>query len=192
MNKRFEGRSRIALLVVGVMIGGMLLTPAGAHVGGTVGHLWKSHLKAKVLKLNYQTRCKDGAGLAHGYVIGSEGDTFPSEYTTDAAYIKNNYNCKSATNEVRVKRTGAGNFDISLPGISNNLSNTGNMVVLVSPTGLCFFGCSDSIAYYLPIEEEGQGWVIHVTIGDSQPSDDAADTNTLIDLNFSFQVLDFS
>lgn len=36
------------LLAVGVVIGMvMVATPAGAHVGGTVGHLWNNHIKPK-------------------------------------------------------------------------------------------------------------------------------------------------
>lgn len=38
----------MALLAVGVTIGiAMVATPAGAHVGGTVGHLWNDHIKPK-------------------------------------------------------------------------------------------------------------------------------------------------
>ena len=38
----------VALLAVGVTIGvSMVATPAGAHVGGTVSHLWDQHIKPK-------------------------------------------------------------------------------------------------------------------------------------------------
>lgn len=49
MKTRTERRWRaIALLATGMVIGVvMLATPAGAHVGGTVGHLWKDHIKPK-------------------------------------------------------------------------------------------------------------------------------------------------
>lgn len=40
-------RGTIAVLALGVAIGAMMVaTPAGAHVGGTVNHLWE-HLKPK-------------------------------------------------------------------------------------------------------------------------------------------------
>jgi hypothetical protein len=38
----------VALLAIGALIGVvMVATPAGAHVGGTVGHLWKDHIKPR-------------------------------------------------------------------------------------------------------------------------------------------------
>jgi len=36
-----------------MLIGVLLLTPAGAHVGGTVGHLWKKHIRPKAVKTFY-------------------------------------------------------------------------------------------------------------------------------------------
>jgi hypothetical protein len=41
-------RRTIAVLALGIAIGTMMVaTPAGAHVGGTVGHLWNDHIKPK-------------------------------------------------------------------------------------------------------------------------------------------------
>jgi hypothetical protein len=38
----------VTLVATGAVIGAvMLATPAGAHVGGTVGHLWNDHIKPK-------------------------------------------------------------------------------------------------------------------------------------------------
>jgi hypothetical protein len=38
----------VALLAIGILIGLVVAgTPAGAHVGGTVSHLWNTHLKPK-------------------------------------------------------------------------------------------------------------------------------------------------
>ncbi len=38
----------VALVALGILIGmGVAGTPAGAHVGGTVSHLWKTHIKPK-------------------------------------------------------------------------------------------------------------------------------------------------
>jgi len=42
--------NRIATLLLGVIVGAILVSPAGAHVGGTIAHLWgaPNHIKAKV------------------------------------------------------------------------------------------------------------------------------------------------
>jgi hypothetical protein len=44
---RLTPRRAVALLLVGALIGTMLITPAGAHVGGTVSHLWTKHIRPK-------------------------------------------------------------------------------------------------------------------------------------------------
>jgi len=45
---RRDGIRYGTLLVVGVLIGVFLLTPAGAHVGRRVGHLFNEHIKPRV------------------------------------------------------------------------------------------------------------------------------------------------
>ena len=37
-------RRDLALLATGALVAALFISPAGAHVGGTVGHLWKKHL----------------------------------------------------------------------------------------------------------------------------------------------------
>lgn len=44
---RFHGGRGVALVLVGLIVGTLFLTPAGAHVGGTVRHLWNKHLKSR-------------------------------------------------------------------------------------------------------------------------------------------------
>jgi hypothetical protein len=44
---------RIAVLGSILVVAAALMAPAGAHVGGTVDHLWGSHLKSKVTNLVY-------------------------------------------------------------------------------------------------------------------------------------------
>lgn len=51
-----------ALLVSGLVVGSLLFTPAGAHVGNRVNHLWKQHIRPKadnrypprITRLQYQ------------------------------------------------------------------------------------------------------------------------------------------
>jgi hypothetical protein len=39
-------RAAVGLVIFGMMIGALVISPAGAHVGGTVSHLWR-HLRPK-------------------------------------------------------------------------------------------------------------------------------------------------
>ncbi len=50
ISRRRGRRGSVALVVVGMLLGSLLITPANAHVGG-VGHLWNAHIKARVIKL---------------------------------------------------------------------------------------------------------------------------------------------
>jgi hypothetical protein len=47
---RFGGFRGLLLILVGIFMGATLITPAVAHVGGTLNHLWSApgHIKAKV------------------------------------------------------------------------------------------------------------------------------------------------
>ena len=79
----------MALLIVGVLIGSALITPVGAHVGGTVGHLWSQHIKPKTTQLFYtkqqsnsrflrmSSTLKPGQTLTGIYGMAGVGGTFP-------------------------------------------------------------------------------------------------------------------
>ena len=56
-------RRDLVLLLVGGLLAAMLITPAGAHVGGTVGHLWKQHLLPLAKKSFYTKAQSDGRYL---------------------------------------------------------------------------------------------------------------------------------
>ena len=45
--RRPRRKQAVILLLLGSLIGAMLLTPVGAHVGGTVRHLWTKHIRPK-------------------------------------------------------------------------------------------------------------------------------------------------
>jgi hypothetical protein len=116
----------------------IVATPAGAHVGGTVGHLWNDHIKPKADKryanavadtdkakdsdkldgvdgtTGYQRRCLGGATTAYAFIDASD-------YPADSAYrnaVDQNFTCSGAP--VRVKHTGAGAFtvDFGFNGLS--------------------------------------------------------------------------
>jgi hypothetical protein len=120
----------VALLAVGMTIGVvMVATPAGAHVGGTVGHLWNDHIKPKadaryanavsgtdkaknadkldnVDSSGFQSRCNSGATTAYALIDASD-------YPADSVYrnaADTNFTCSGQT--VRVKHTGAGAFTV--------------------------------------------------------------------------------
>ena len=71
----------IALALAGIVMGSLLLTPAGAHVGGTVGHLW-NHLRPKAKQIFY-TKSQVNT---HSTVIAANCP--PSHDFTGAAYTK--------------------------------------------------------------------------------------------------------
>jgi hypothetical protein len=137
-----------------------------------------------------QSECKDGAVLAHATVVGDAA--FGTAFTSDPTKVQNAFNCKSATNSVRVRRTGSGVYQVSLPGISTDPANTGKWVVVTSAVGVCFFGCSDTIVFWFPLTEPTEGQIIQFYIGDAQPAADGANDVDLYDGQFSFAVLDYS
>jgi hypothetical protein len=53
-------RRSIALLVAGAFIGALLVAPAGAHVGGTVQHLWTEHIRPLAKQIFYTKAQSDG------------------------------------------------------------------------------------------------------------------------------------
>jgi hypothetical protein len=48
MNRRFGGAFRIGAVVAALAVAALLITPAGAHVTGSVRHLWRQHIKPKL------------------------------------------------------------------------------------------------------------------------------------------------
>ena len=55
-------RRDLAMLLAGAAIASLLISPAGAHVGGTITHLW-NHLKPKVTSLVYTKAQSDSKYL---------------------------------------------------------------------------------------------------------------------------------
>jgi hypothetical protein len=55
MTRAPRSRGWLALMLAGVLLGGLLLTPAGAHVTSDVGHLWRKHLRP-LAKKNFYTK----------------------------------------------------------------------------------------------------------------------------------------
>ena len=47
MQQKRSRKVSAGLIVVGFVIGALIVTPAGAHLGGKVKHLWKDHIMPK-------------------------------------------------------------------------------------------------------------------------------------------------
>ena len=59
MKRVIRDRARaVGLLLVGAVLTGVLFTPVGAHVGGTIGHLWggPGHIKDKAQRVFFTKR----------------------------------------------------------------------------------------------------------------------------------------
>ena len=59
MRSLFRGRS-LALVVLGFLLGALLFSPAGAHIGGTSTHVWKQHLLDLAKKSFYTKQQTNG------------------------------------------------------------------------------------------------------------------------------------
>ena len=72
-----------ALLLLGGLAGGLLLTPAGAHVTDSVRHLWRDHIKSKA-DTRYAVGCYPDTSYYPRAGVCLEGDDRPSEPWRDA------------------------------------------------------------------------------------------------------------
>lgn len=202
----------VAVLIVGILMGSIMIAPVGAHLK-SFNHLKTKHFYTKKAsderfvnigeaaadadKLDtldataFQHKCKDGAFLAYAHVNAS--GTFSSTYTTDPTAVQNAYNCKSSTNEVKVRRYSTGVYAVSLPGISNDPANTGEFVVVTGNLGSCQGpGCTDGATNWISLPDGAEGDILFFFIHDYQPQDDMADYGQAEDSPFSFAVLDYS
>jgi len=71
-----QGRVRIALVIAGLVMGALLISPAGAHVSDNVGHLWKQHIKPLAMKTFYtkkqsNQRFQSRAHLGYAYITSA-------------------------------------------------------------------------------------------------------------------------
>jgi hypothetical protein len=62
MRHKFSKRD-VLMLLTGVLVAGILISPAGAHVGGTVAHLWGQHIKPRVTNLVFTKTQSDARYL---------------------------------------------------------------------------------------------------------------------------------
>jgi hypothetical protein len=205
--------SSLAILLVGLLMGSVMLSPVGAHIKN-FNHLKTKHFYTKKAanaefvnigeaapnatnaanadKLDtldstaFQQKCKDGSVLAYARVEGSA--TFSSTFTADPAVINPAYNCTGGN--VQVKREFPGAYEVLLPGISDNAANTGEWVVVASAEGICWFGCADVLAMVFPTTEGGQD-TFQINLADEQDATDA-NNGQPVDRTFSFTLYDFA
>ncbi len=108
MRERLRGHARgIALMLVGMLMAAVLITPAGAHVTRNVGHVW-GHIKPRVLGLlgNYYTRSQSESRFLSDVQRVTTTYTLAPDSSTHSA----DANCPSG----RIL-TGGG-YDMSGPG----------------------------------------------------------------------------
>jgi hypothetical protein len=122
----------VSLLVVGILLGSLLATPAGAHVGGTVAHLWTKHIRPLSKQIFYtkaqankrfQKKCKPGSVLAFAYVRGTA--LSPSDFTTTG--VTRQFNC--AGGSIKGQAFDAGNYVLKIPGIKAAAGGTSDGLV---------------------------------------------------------------
>jgi hypothetical protein len=97
--RRVRGALAVALLA-GVLIGALQLTPVGAHVSGTITHLWRDHIRPKAdaryvrdNELLWAVVAPDGS-LEHGDGVVSSAKLDTGSYevifrrdVTECAYV---------------------------------------------------------------------------------------------------------
>jgi len=136
-----------------------------------------------------QPRCADGAVLAHAFVASSP--SFPNTYTSDPGLVQNAFNCRSAIDEVQVRRFGTGMYAVSIPGLTDAPGNSASYVVVTGPRGSCLVDCTDAAVNWTP-GSLADVPVIFFSVQDFQPTADGADSGSQVDVPFSFAVLDSS
>lgn len=133
MDARSTRRWRsITLVVVGVMVGLVMLSPVSAHLGKP-NHMWNKHFKSKVQsmiqselnKLPSDDPCAKGHAMGYASV---QGLGLSSSFTT----ITNAYNCKGGTVEAR--RTALGEYRVRFNGMPIGSTASG-LVAQVTAVG---------------------------------------------------------
>ena len=84
-----SGKMRmVSVATVGVLVGCLFAaTPVYSHVGGTVRHLWRDHIKTKVTKLVYTKAQSDAlyAGKDSSYTKVESDDLYAAESHSHAS-----------------------------------------------------------------------------------------------------------
>lgn len=145
-------------LAVGVLVGMMLITPAGAHVGGSVKHLWNKHLKSLVIGLG-DPRWVNTDEAAGGDISGPHGNlqigsgAIGSTEIANAAVRNEDLGVSAWTfNTVSVANNTAGTVIVSCPaghvalsgGASWDVPGVGTRILLSRPS---FDGAGDATSW---------------------------------------------
>lgn len=84
--RTLKGRLRpAALFTAGIVVGALLLSPVGAHVGKNVGHLWRKHIKPRVLA-GWYTKAQSDARFIDTGEQAADADTVDGMHASDLAY----------------------------------------------------------------------------------------------------------
>ncbi len=133
-----RGWRGVLLLVIGVYIGAILITPAVAHVGDRVGHLWRDHLRARVINLG-DPRWVNTTEAAGGDLTGTHADLQIAPAAIRYAdlgvssWIFNTANVANNTSGTVFAGCGAGQVAIS-GGASWDVPGAGTTITLSRPS----------------------------------------------------------
>ena len=102
------------LFVAGVAVGAIMISPAGAHIGSAVEHLWGAHLKSRVTGLVYtkkQTNDRFFRGSSASYNLPPDEETLqplPGPFMLDCQSDKVRHSFEASEPLVAILDDGAG------------------------------------------------------------------------------------
>ena len=108
------------LFVAGVAVGAIMISPAGAHIGSAVEHLWGAHLKSRVTGLVYtkaqaNNRFFRGSSASFNLPPNNEAlQPLPGPFSLDCQSDKMTVSYKAPEPVIVILDDGAG-FTIRLP-----------------------------------------------------------------------------
>ena len=111
---RARRRHAAILLLAGSLIGAVLLTPAGAHIGDSVSHLWSDHIRAKAdLRYERETDVLFATVAGAGTLGNHEGAASVTRFGTGNYAVIFNRNVSSCAPVATIADTVGGSAEIT-------------------------------------------------------------------------------
>jgi hypothetical protein len=149
---RFGKLQTAILIVIALVMGANLISPAVAHVTRRLGHLYR-HLDPRYVNVGeaatsaanadkldnidsaaFQQKCQDGAVLAYAFINGNGGDGgtggTPSTTGFSTSGVGPSFNCKGGA--IEVQHFPAGFYTVRIPGITNAPNATQGIFIFQS------------------------------------------------------------
>ena len=157
----------VALFLAGAVVAGFFITPVGAHVGGSVAHLWSNHIRPKVTDLVY-TKAQSNNRYLMKEAKAADADELDGKNSTEFApsqaeawhnLAANEFSSNCWTNTGAAGRNTAGYFrDLSgivhLKGYVRHLAGEActSPVIFTLPVGYRPLGDENQIVSNGPID----------------------------------------